>query len=58
MLWRGLAELAQAYLRKGSLIFLEGKLNYCHYDDAQGQRHYVTEVVGEPVLLLDRKAAA
>jgi single-strand DNA-binding protein len=48
--------MAQTYLRKGSLIFLEGKLKYRHYDDAQGQRHYVTEIVGEQVLMLDRKA--
>ena len=58
VLWRGLAELAQAYLHKGSLVFLEGKLKYRHYDDAQGQRHYVSEIVGEQLLLLDRKTTA
>ncbi len=36
VLWRGLAELAQAYLRKGSLVYLEGKLKTRHYDDAAG----------------------
>ena len=55
VLWRGLAELAQAYLRKGSLIYLEGKLKTRHYDDAAGQRHYVTEIIGEQLLLLDKK---
>lgn len=55
VLWRSLAELAQAYLRKGSLIYLEGKLKTRHYDDAAGQRHYVTEVIGEQLLLLDKK---
>lgn len=58
VLWRGLAELAQTYLRKGSLIYLEGKLKHRHYDDAQGQRHYVTEVVGDHFLMLDRKPDA
>ncbi len=52
--WYGLAELAQAHLRKGSLIYLEGKLKTRHYDDAVGQRHYMTEVIGEQ-LLLDNK---
>ena len=55
VLWRGLAELAQAYLHKGSLIYLEGKLKHRHYDDAHGVRHYVTEVVGDHFLMLDRR---
>ena len=55
VVWRGLAELAQAYLRKGSLIYLEGKLKTRHYDDAAGQRHYVTEIIGEHLRLLDKK---
>lgn len=58
VLWRGLAELAQAYLRRGSLVYVEGKLKTRHYDDAEGRRHYVTEIVGEQVLLLDKKAGA
>ncbi len=56
VLWRGLAELAQAYLHKGSLVYVEGKLHYRHYDDAQGERHFVTEIVAEQILLLDRRA--
>ena len=55
VLWRSLAELAQAYLRKGSLVYLEGKLKTHHYDDAAGVRHYVTEIIGEHLLLLDKK---
>lgn len=56
VLWRGLAELAQAYLRRGSLVYVEGKLKTRHYDDpATGQRRYVTEVVAEQVLMLDKK---
>ena len=55
VLWRGLAELAQAYLRRGSLIYLEGKLKIRHYDDAAGKRHYVTEIIGEQLLMLNKK---
>lgn len=57
VLWRGLAELAPAHLRKGSLVYLEGKLKTRHYDDAAGQRHYVTEIVGEQVLMPDKKTS-
>ena len=56
VLWRGLAELAQAYLRKGSLVYVEGKLKYRHYDDEAGTRHYVTEIIAESLLMLDRRA--
>ncbi|MGI4872948.1 MAG: single-stranded DNA-binding protein [Janthinobacterium lividum] len=56
VLWRSLAELAQAYLRRGSLVYVEGKLKTRHYDDpATGQRRYVTEIIGEQVLMLDKK---
>ena len=56
VLWRGLAELAQAYLRRGSLVYVEGKLKTRHYDDpVTSQRCYVTEIVGEQVLILDKK---
>lgn len=55
ILQRGLAELAQAYLRKGSLVYLEGKLKTRHYDGAAGVRHYLTEIIGERLLLLDKK---
>ncbi|MCY7350452.1 MAG: single-stranded DNA-binding protein [Cytophagaceae bacterium] len=56
VLWRGLAELAQAYLRKGSLVYVEGKLKYRQYDDAEGARHFVTEIIAEQIVLLDRRA--
>lgn len=56
VLWRGLTELALAYSRRGSLVYVEGKLKTRHYDDpATGQRRYATEVIGEQVLMLDQK---
>lgn len=55
VLWRGLAELAEKYLRKGSMIHLEGKNRTRSYEDKQGQKRYVTEVVGEQIILLDKK---
>ena len=55
VLWRGLAEMAHKYLRKGSLVFVEGKLKTRSYDDKQGNKRYVTEIVAEQLLLLDKK---
>jgi single-strand DNA-binding protein len=55
VLWRGLAELAEKYLRKGGMIHLEGKNRTRSYEDKQGQKRYVTEVVGEEIILLDKK---
>jgi single-strand DNA-binding protein len=55
VLWRGLADLAQSYLRKGSLVYVEGKLKTRSYDDKDGQKKYVTEIIAENILLLDKK---
>lgn len=54
VLWRVLAELAEKYLRKGMAIYLEGKLQYRTYDDANGQKKYVTEIIGESFIMLDK----
>ena len=55
VLWRGLADLANNYLKKGSLVYVEGKLKTRNYDDKDGQKKYVTEIIAEQVLLLDKK---
>jgi single-strand DNA-binding protein len=55
VLWRGLAEIVEKYLHKGSLVYIEGKLKTRNYDDKDGQRKYVTEIVAEQLLLLDKK---
>jgi single-strand DNA-binding protein len=57
VLWRGLAELAEKYLHKGSLVYMEGKIKTRSYDDKDGQRKYVTEIIGEQLILLDKKLA-
>lgn len=55
ILWRGLADLAERYLRKGSLIYLEGKLKIRNYDSKEGVRLYVTEIIGDRIILLDKR---
>lgn len=52
--WRGLAELAQKYLRKGTHLYVEGKLKNRSYEDKDGIKRYVTEIVAESFLLLDK----
>ena len=54
-MWRGLAELAEKYLHKGSLVYIEGKIKSRSYDDKDGQKKYVTEIVAEELILLDKK---
>ena len=55
VLWRSLAELANKYLQKGSLVYVEGKLKTRSYDDKEGIKRYVTEVVAEQLIMLDKK---
>ena len=58
ILWRGLAGLAKEYVRKGNLLYVEGKLRNRQYDDKDGVKKYVTEIVAEQVILLDKKTKA
>ncbi len=53
--WRGIADLAEKYLRKGSTVYIEGKSKTRSYEDKQGTKRYVTEVVAEQLILLDKK---
>lgn len=55
VLWRGLAELAYKNLKKGSLIYLEGKLKTRSYVDKEHHRKTITEIVGYDFILLDRR---
>ncbi len=56
MLWRGLAELAQKYLHKGSLVYIEGRLKTRSWEDKEGVKKYATEVVGDNLIMLDKRA--
>ena len=53
--WRSLAELVGRYLRKGSLIYVEGKIQYRNYEDKDGGKKYVTEIIAGQLLMLDKK---
>jgi single-strand DNA-binding protein len=53
--WRGLAEVIERLVRRGSRVFIEGKLQTRNYEDKEGIKRYVTEVIAENVLVLDSK---
>jgi single-strand DNA-binding protein len=54
--WAKLAELAQNYLRKGSRVFIECRLQTRSWEDQQsGQKQYWTEVIANDVIFLDRR---
>lgn len=56
VLWGNLAEIAEKYLRKGSSVFIQGKLRTRSYDDKNGVKRYITEIEGETMQMLDRRA--
>ena len=55
IMWRGLADLAQKFLHKGSLVYLEGKLKTRSYENKEGLKVNVSEVVVDHFLMLDKK---
>ena len=54
--WRGLAKLAENYIKKGMQLYIEGKLRTRSYDDANGVKKYATEIVDDVIQLLGRKS--
>ena len=49
------ADLAKKYLRKGTKVYLEEKNKTRSYDDKQGSKRYVTEIIGDHIMMLDKK---
>ena len=57
VMWRGLAEVAEKYLRKGSQVYVEGRLQTRSWDDQNGQKRYTTEIVADNMVMLGRPGA-
>ena len=51
--WRGLAEVCEKYVRKGDLLYIEGKITNRSWEK-DGQTHYITEIVAEVVELFPK----
>ena len=54
VLWTPLAEIAESYLKKGSQVYIEGKISNRSYEDKEGVKKYISEVVGRDITLLGR----
>ena len=55
VLWRGLAEVTEKYLKKGSQVFIEGRLRTRSYEDQDGKTRYVTEIEARDMTMLGRR---
>ena len=56
--WRKLAEICGEYLKKGSKLYLEGRIQYRNYDDKNGVKRSVTEVVMDEMVMLDSRGGS
>ncbi|MEZ7901315.1 MAG: single-strand DNA-binding protein [Urechidicola sp.] len=56
VIWRGLAEVAEKYLKKGNSVYIEGKLRTRSWDDKEGNKRYTTEIVADNMTMLGGKS--
>jgi single-strand DNA-binding protein len=55
VVWRGLADVAEKYLKKGKQIYVEGKIRTRSWDDKEGVKRYTTEIVADSFTMLGKK---
>jgi len=55
VLWRGLAEVAEKWLKKGSSVYVEGKIRTRKWEDKEGNTRYSTEILGDNMTMLGGK---
>ncbi len=53
--WNKLAEIVSQYLNKGSRVYIEGRLQTRQWEDQNGQRRNVTEIVANDMIMLDSR---
>lgn len=56
VLWRALAEVAEKTVKKGAQIYIVGKIKTRSYVDKDGNNKYITEILGDTLVLLEKKA--
>lgn len=54
--WRGLAEIAEKYVKKGTQVYIEGKIQSRSYTDKDGIKRYAYEILADNMQLLGRKS--
>ena len=57
VLWRGLAEVAEKYVRKGDKLYIEGKIRSRSYDDQNGVKRYIVEIFGDNMEMLSPRTS-
>ncbi len=55
VLWRGLAEVAEKYLKKGDTVYVEGKIRSRSFDDKEGVKRYSIDIVAETMTMISKK---
>ena len=55
VVWRELAERAEKNLKKGMLVYVDGKISYRKYTGQDGQERYMTDIIGNTFRMLERK---
>lgn len=58
IVWGGLATFTHQYICKGSLLYLEGQLRRRQFEEKEGHKKYVIEIIANQIVLLDKKAKA
>jgi single-strand DNA-binding protein len=55
VIWRGLADVVEKYVKKGSSLYIEGKIRTRSWDDKDGNKRYTTEIVADNMQMLGAK---
>lgn len=55
--WRKLAEIIGQYLKKGSRVYIDGRLQTRSWEDQTGQKKYRTEIIADNMIMLDSRGA-
>ena len=55
VLWRNLAQIAEKYVKKGMMLYIEGRIRTRTWDDQNGMKRYTTEIYGDNLQMLSRK---
>jgi single-strand DNA-binding protein len=56
VVWRGLAEVAEKYVKKGAQLYIDGRIRSRSYDDKDGNKKYITEIYADTLRLLGKKS--
>ncbi|MCB8994453.1 MAG: single-stranded DNA-binding protein [Bacteroidales bacterium] len=56
VLWKGLAEIAEKYVKKGSQLYIEGRIRSRSYTDQDNNTKYITEIIGDSMQMLGKRS--